>query len=97
MQPLFPEQYLRQFGTKYVDWAPPPFDKLPPPAVGMGPLNMGTMAGDSPAAIIRVIHVISGLDRIFSRLSLDPGEVMKLSPKAVRSRVRLSSCLNVRY
>jgi len=92
-QPLFPEKYIQQFSTKYVEWAPPPFDKLPPPALQMGSINMGSMPGDSPAAIIRVMHVISGIDRMFSSLSLNPGQNMGLSAKAMRSRVRLPSVL----
>ena len=93
LQPLFPEEYLKQFSTKYVDWAPPPFDKLPPPAMEMGPFSMGSMPGDSPAAIIRVMHVMSGMDRILSRFSLNPGQDLEPSAKAMRSRVCLSSLL----
>jgi hypothetical protein len=90
-QALFPKEYMQQFSTKYVDWAPPPFDKLPPPAVEMGPINMGPMPGDSPAPIIRVMHVISGMDRMFSPGFINKSQDLKPSSKAMRSRVRLSS------
>lgn len=93
LQPLFPKEYMQQLSTKYVDWAPPPFDKLPPPALEMGSLNMGPGPGDSPGAIIRVMHVTSGMDRMFSRLSLSILQNMEPSAKAMRLRVRLSLVL----
>jgi len=35
LQSLFPEEYIKQFSVKYVDWAPAPFDKLPTPVAEM--------------------------------------------------------------
>ena len=93
LQSLFPEEYIKQFSVKYVDWAPAPFDKLPTPVAEMGLFNMGSMQRDSPAPIIRVMHVISGIDRMFSKLSVNPAQDMELSAKAMRSRVRLYSVL----
>ena len=87
-QPLFPKEYLQQFSTKYVEWAPAPFDKLPPPAMeAIGPMPGGPMPGDSPPPIIRVMHVISGMDRMFS-MALNK-QLTNLEPsfKAMRSRV----------
>lgn len=91
-QPLFPIDYMRQFGMKYAEWAPPPFDKLPSPPMELGPL--GTLpgpSGDSPPAIFRVMHVVSGIDRMFNRLSLNPlqNSDLRPSPKAVKAKVRL--------
>ena len=68
LQSLFSEEYIKQFSVKYVDWAPAPFDKLPTPVAEMGLFNMGSMQRDSPAPIIRVMHVISGIDRMFSKI-----------------------------
>ena len=89
-QPLFPKEYMRQFSTKYKDWAPAPFNTLPPPAVDMGPIGMAPMPGDSPAPIIRVMHVISGMDGIFNPGLINKSQDLELSLKAMRSRVRPS-------
>ncbi|KAG0648009.1 hypothetical protein D0Z07_5962 [Hyphodiscus hymeniophilus] len=87
-QPLFPKEYIRHFSTKYVDWAPPPFDKLPPPQMeAMGPIPGGPMPGDSPPPIIRIMHVISGMDRMFSRAFNRDLPMTEPSFKAVRSRL----------
>jgi hypothetical protein len=87
-QPLFPGEYLQQFSSKYVDWAPAPFDKPSPPAMeAIGPMPGGPMSGDSPAPIIRVMHVVSEMDRMFSMASNKQLSNLEPSFKAMRSRV----------
>jgi hypothetical protein len=97
-QPLFPKEYTRQFSTEYKDWAPAPFNTLPPPAVELGLIDLGPMPGDSPAPIIRVMHVISGMDRMFNPEFINKSQDLEPSLKAMRSRVRPSYIAsNVRF
>lgn len=79
--PLFPREEMAHFSKKYADWAPEPFSKLPAPAT-----ILGTMPGDSPAAIIRVMNIMSGMDDMFNMaFSLT---TVERSFKSMKSKVR---------
>jgi hypothetical protein len=54
--PLFPKEEMAHFVVKYVDWAPEPWSNIPPPATALG-----TMPGDSPPPLFRIMHILSGL------------------------------------
>lgn len=82
--PLFPKEEMVHFSTKYVDWAPEPFSKLPPQAMALG-----TLPGDSPAPIIRIMQVMSGLDDILN-MALKSPTTIERSFKSMKSKVRLS-------
>jgi len=58
--PLFPKEEMKNISEKYAAWAPEPWRSLPGPA---GPFGATTM--ESPAPMIRIMHVVSGLDEIF--------------------------------
>lgn len=88
--PLFPKENMVQFSTKYVDWAPEPFNKLPPPAMeALGPVQLGPMPGESPAPIIRVAYVMSGFDRMLVNKGM---KNVGPSFKSMRSRVSKLVC-----
>ena len=80
--PLFPKEDMVHFSTKYVDWAPEPFSKLPPQATAFG-----SVPGDSPAPIIRIMQIMSGLDDIFN-MTMNPVTIER-SFKSMKSKVRL--------
>ncbi|KAH8807665.1 hypothetical protein F5884DRAFT_789800 [Xylogone sp. PMI_703] len=86
-QSLFPQEYMRHFAQKYVDWAPEPWSKLPAPGADMGPLGSFNTPGDSPPPIIRIIHVLGEMDRVFdSALSFQSNQIGP-SLKALKSRI----------
>jgi hypothetical protein len=58
--PVFPHTEMPFFSQPYKDWAPEPYSQLPGP---QGPFGASTDA--SPPAVIRIMHVMSGLDDIF--------------------------------
>ncbi|RDL33942.1 uncharacterized protein BP5553_08310 [Venustampulla echinocandica] len=74
--PLWPKEEMRNFSRKYAEWAPPPYSELPQPA---GPFGLGPIPGVSPPAIIRVMHVMSGMADLFTMAaSKDLGRSQKL-------------------
>lgn len=87
-QPLFPNEYMRYFAQKYVDWAPRPWSELPAPGTDMGPL-MGSfnIPGDSPPPALRIMHSLGEMDRIFEMAMSLHSATMGLSLKAMKSRV----------
>jgi hypothetical protein len=54
--PLFPKDDLVRLNTKYTDWAPEPWSKLPP-----RPTPLGPMPGDSPPPLFRTRPVVGHL------------------------------------
>ncbi len=89
--PLFPASDMLYFSTPYDEWAPKPFSDLPPPSAG----PFGPMPGKSPAPIIRIMHILSGLADIFEMAMSQtlPGKVER-SFKSMKSRLIFLS-LNV--
>lgn len=57
--PLFPKDEMMHLNTKYSEWAPEPYSKLPGVQTVLGP------SGDmSPAPVARLMHLVAGLDNI---------------------------------
>lgn len=82
-QPVFPDEHMKYFVSKYEEWAPAPFDKLPGP---QGPFGPSTLV--SPPPIIRVMHVMSGLDDIFAMaLAQTMPKELERSFKLMKSRI----------
>jgi len=59
--PLLPKEELVHLSTKYSEWAPEPYSQLPGPQTAFG--NVGV---ESPAPMIRMMHLVSGLDNILN-------------------------------
>lgn len=60
LQP-FPAPEIVRLAQPYADWAPKPYSELPPQIA-----LMGETEGQSPPAMFRISHVISGMHGIFT-------------------------------
>lgn len=78
--PLFPKEELCHIGTKYSDWAPEPWSKLPPRPTVLGPLP-----GESPPLFFRVMQVVSGLEDLLA-IGKKP-TTLERSFKSMKSKV----------
>lgn len=87
-QSLFPREYMTYFNSKYVEWAPEPWSKLPNPQTDMGPvLGILRPPGDSPPPIFRIMHTIGEMDRALSMIMSRQKNEIEPSLKAMKSRV----------
>jgi hypothetical protein len=81
--PVFPDTEMPFFSQPYKDWAPEPYSQLPGP---QGPFGAST--GVSPPAVIRIMHVMSGLDDIFEMaLSNTQPPSLERSFKVMKTKV----------
>lgn len=78
--PLFPGDEVTRFLTKYAEWAPEPWSKLPPRSTAFGPLP-----GDSPPPLFRVMQIMGGLDGLLS--SHKSNTTIERSFKLMKSKV----------
>jgi hypothetical protein len=90
--PLFPPTDMAFFSQPYKDWAPEPYSQLPGPQA-----PFGASIKVSPPAVIRIMHVMSGLDDIFDMaLSNTQPSSMERSFKVMKTKVgyrfRRSGC-----
>jgi hypothetical protein len=81
--PLFPAPELARLARPYAEWAPKPFSELPAPA-----LVPGFPGGVSPGVMIRVAHVMSGMEEIVRGVV---GREVERSFRVVKAKV---SCLS---
>lgn len=81
--PVFPHTEMPFFSQPYKDWAPEPYSQLPGP---QGPFGASTDV--SPPAVIRIMHVMSGLDDIFEMaLSNTQPPSLERSFKVMKTKV----------
>ncbi|KUJ08973.1 uncharacterized protein LY89DRAFT_676349 [Mollisia scopiformis] len=81
--PLFPQEGMKFLAQPYKDWAPEPFSKMPGPSTPFG----GQME-TSPPPMIRIMHIMSGLDSIMEdAFSLTPPETVGRSFKLMKTKI----------
>lgn len=89
--PLWPKEEMGNFSKKYKDWAPSPWAELPQPA---GPFGLGPIPGDSPPAVIRMMHILSGLEDI---VAMATAEDLGRSEKLLKTKVCAQLSIPVSY